>query len=66
MSIIKDTLPSTDSRVAQLEERVSQLETCYKITSLINSELNLANLLDTIMNVAKKVMENESICFNVL
>ena len=60
MSIIKDTLPSTDSRVAQLEQRVSQLETCYKITSLINSELNLANLLDTIMNVAKKVMNADA------
>lgn len=56
MSTDKDTSPYMDSRLAQLEQRVNQLETCYKITSLINSELNLANLLDTIMNVAKKVM----------
>jgi sigma-B regulation protein RsbU (phosphoserine phosphatase) len=36
------------------------LETCYKITSLINSELNLANLLDTIINFAKKVMNADA------
>lgn len=56
----RDTLPSTNPRLAQLEQRVHQLETCYKITSLINSELNLANLLDTIMNVAKKVMNADA------
>jgi len=56
MSTDKDTLPSTDPRLVQMEQRIDQLETCYKITALINSELNLANLLDTIMNVAKKVM----------
>jgi len=60
MSTHKDALPYTGSRVAQLEQRVDQLETCYKITSLINSELNLANLLDTIMNVAKKVMNADA------
>ena len=53
----KDTLPSMDQQLAQLEQRVHQLETCYKITSLLNSELNLSNLLDTIMNVAKKSYE---------
>jgi phosphoserine phosphatase RsbU/P len=58
MSTFKDTLP--DPRVAELEQRINQLETCYKITSLINSELNLANLLDTIMNVAKKVMNADA------
>jgi sigma-B regulation protein RsbU (phosphoserine phosphatase) len=60
MSIDKNTSPYMDSRLAQLEQRVNQLETCYKITSLINSELNLANLLDTIMNVAKKVMSADA------
>ena len=56
----KDTLPSPDPRLAQLEQRVYQLETCYKVTSLLNSELNLSNLLDTIMNVAKKVMNADA------
>ena len=56
----KDTMPSPDPRLAQLEQRVDQLETCYKITSLINSELNLSHLLDTIMNVAKKVMNADA------
>lgn len=60
MNTHKDALPHTDSRLAQLEQRVNQLETCSKITSLINSELNLANLLDTIMNVAKKVMSADA------
>ncbi len=55
------TKPTSDSkRLVQLEERVHQLETCYKITSLLNSELNLSNLLDTIMNVAKKVMSADA------
>ncbi|MBC8284756.1 MAG: SpoIIE family protein phosphatase [Nitrospinae bacterium] len=51
--------PEND-RLLQLEQRVYQLETCYKITSLLNSELNLSNLLDTIMNVAKKVMNADA------
>jgi phosphoserine phosphatase RsbU/P len=58
MNTNKDTMP--DPSLAQLQQRVNQLETCYKITSLINSELNLANLLDTIMNVAKKVMNADA------
>ncbi len=49
-----------DDKLTQLEQRVYQLETCYKITSLLNSELNLYNLLDTIMNVAKKVMNADA------
>ena len=59
----KNTLPSPDPRLAQLEQRVYQLETCYKVTSLLNSELNLSNLLDTIMNVAKKVMNADACSF---
>ena len=49
-----------DQQLVQLEQRVHQLETCYKLTSLLNSELNLSNLLDTIMNVAKKVMNADA------
>ncbi|MBT5869092.1 MAG: SpoIIE family protein phosphatase [Nitrospinaceae bacterium] len=60
MSTHKNALDSSGPRLAQLEQRIEQLETCYKITSLINSELNLANLLDTIMNVAKKVMNADA------
>jgi phosphoserine phosphatase RsbU/P len=60
MSTHKNALDSSSPRLAQLEQRIEQLETCYKITSLINSELNLANLLDTIMNVAKKVMNADA------
>ena len=51
-----------DRQLTQLEQRVHQLETCYKLTSLLNSELNLSNLLDTIMNVAKKVMDADACC----
>ena len=47
-------------RLTQLKEGVDQLETCYKTTSLVNSELNLSNLLGTIMNVAKKVMSADT------
>ena len=38
MSTNKDALPSMDRQLAQLEQRVHQLETCYKLTSLLNSE----------------------------
>ena len=56
----KDALPYTHSRLVQLEQRIDQLETCSKAPSLINSKLNLANLLDTIMNVSKKVMNADA------
>ena len=52
---------SDSKRLIQLEEWVKQLENCYKTTALLNYELNLSNLLDTIMNVAKKVM-NANAC----
>jgi hypothetical protein len=61
MSTHKDVLPYTGSRLVQLEQRVDQLETYSKVPSLINSKLNLANLLDTIMNVPKNVM-NADVC----
>ncbi len=52
--------PYSMSEFARLQERVRQLETCYRITSLLNSELNLTHLLDTIMNIAKKVMKADA------
>ena len=60
MSTHKDALPYTRSRLIQLEQRVDQLETYYKAPSLINFKLNLASLLDTIINVPKKVMNDDS------
>lgn len=55
------TKPTFDGkRLIQLRERVKKLETCYKIFSLLNSELNLSNVLDSIMNVAKKVMNADA------
>lgn len=54
------TNKSANQKLARLEQRVDQLETCYKITSLINSELNLPHLLDTIMSVAKTVMNADA------
>jgi len=56
----KDALPFTRSLLVQLEQRINQLETCSKALSLINSKLNLASLLDTIMNVPKKVMNADA------
>ena len=56
MSTHKDALPYTRSRLVQLEQRINQLETCSKAPSLIKSKLNLASLLDTIINVPKQVM----------
>ena len=41
-------------------ERVRQLETCFKINSLLNSQLELDNLLDTIMKTAKQVMKADA------
>jgi hypothetical protein len=61
MNTYKDALPYTHSRLVQLEQCVDQLETYYKAPSLINSKLNLANFLDTIMNVPKKIM-NADVC----
>ena len=60
MNTHKDALPYTSSRLVQLEQQTEQLETCYKASSFINSKLNLANLLDTIMNISKKVMNADA------
>ncbi|MZH41707.1 MAG: GAF domain-containing protein [Nitrospinae bacterium] len=56
----KEELPDITLRLSQLEQRINQLEICSKITSLINSELNLANLLDTIMSATKEVMSADA------
>ncbi|GJL77501.1 MAG: hypothetical protein NPINA01_04900 [Nitrospinaceae bacterium] len=45
--------------MVQCRERVSQLETVLNITPLLNSELNLNQLLSKIMKIAKKVMRAE-------
>ena len=60
MSTHKDALPYTRSRLIQLEQRINQLETFSKAPFLIKSKLNLASLLDTIMNVSKKVMNADT------
>ena len=60
MSTHKDALPYTRSRLVQLEQWINQLESCFKAPSPINSKLNLSNLLDTIMNVPKKVMNADA------
>ena len=49
-----------EEKFLQYEERIHQLETCYRITGLLNSELNQTVLLDTIMNIAKKVMKADA------
>ncbi len=50
-------LTEAQTQIVQLKQRVQQLETCSKVTSLLNAELNSSNLLDTIMKIAKKVMK---------
>ena len=60
MSTHKDVLPYTRSRLVQLEQRINHLKIYSKAPSLINSKLNLSNLLDTIMNAPKKVMNADA------
>ncbi len=59
--VVEELTPSEmvppEDKFLQYEERIHQLETCYRITGLLNSELNQTVLLDTIMNIAKKVMK---------
>jgi hypothetical protein len=61
MNTHKDALLYTRSRLVQLEQGVDQLETFSKAPCQIKSKLNSANLLDTIMNVPKKVI-NADVC----
>ena len=60
MSTHKYALPFTRPPLVQLEQRINQLENCSKAPSLINSKLNLASLLDTMMNVPKKVVNADA------
>ncbi len=53
-------LMDPEKKLEMCQVRVQQLETCYKINSLLNSELNQASLLDTIMNIAKQVMDADA------
>jgi hypothetical protein len=66
MSTHKDVLPYTRSRLVQLEQRINHLKIYSKAPSLINSKLNLSNLLDTIMNVPKKVMNADACSFLIV
>ena len=45
-----------ETRLAKCRERNSQLETVSNLTSLLNTELDLAELLTKIMKAARKVM----------
>ncbi|MBI5427736.1 MAG: SpoIIE family protein phosphatase [Nitrospinae bacterium] len=49
-----------EKKLAQCKEQVQQLRTCYQIASLLNSQLNLPNLLDSIMTIAKQVMNADA------
>ena len=53
------TRPDSETKLTQCRERVSQLETVFKVTSLLNTELDLEQLLNKIMRAAKKVMAAE-------
>lgn len=52
--------PATDKKLALCKARVQQLQTCYQVTSLLNSELNFPTLLDTIMTIAKQVVKADA------
>jgi sigma-B regulation protein RsbU (phosphoserine phosphatase) len=53
-------LSKPEERLEICRQRVEQLETCYRINALLNSEFNLASLLDTIMETAKQVMQADA------
>lgn len=55
--VVMNRLTPAQNEIVQLKHRVQQLETCSKVTSLLNTELSSSNLLDTIMKIAKKVMK---------
>ena len=48
------------TKLAQCKAKVQQLQTCYQVTSLLNSELNFSALLDTIMAIAKQVVKADA------
>jgi sigma-B regulation protein RsbU (phosphoserine phosphatase) len=47
-------------KIIKYEERIRNLETCSKITSLLTQELELEPLLDNIMKTAKSVMKADA------
>lgn len=49
-----------DNPLSICKQRVQQLETCFKINSLLNSQLELENLLHTIMKASKSVMKADA------
>ncbi len=53
------TSTGSHPKLAKCRERVSQLETVLSITSLLNSQLDLKELLNKIMKTAKNVMQAE-------
>ncbi|MDP7556610.1 MAG: GAF domain-containing protein [Nitrospinaceae bacterium] len=53
-------MAETKEEILELKERVTQLETYYQITSLLNSELNLGKLLDSIMEITRTVMKADA------
>ena len=53
-------MADSKEEITGLKERVTQLETCYQVTSLLNSELNLTKLLDSIMEIARSVMKADA------
>ncbi len=53
-------MADSKEEILELKERITQLETCYQVTSLLNSELNLTKLLDSIMEIARTVMKADA------
>ncbi|MCH8208966.1 MAG: hypothetical protein IIA62_07980, partial [Nitrospinae bacterium] len=53
------TRPAPETNLTKCRERVSQLETVFNVTSLLNTELDLEQLLNKIMRAARKVMAAE-------
>ncbi len=53
------TRPAPETKLTKCRERVSQLETVFNVTSLLNTELDLEQLLNKIMRAARKVMQAE-------
>lgn len=55
-----NTKKKRPNNISQYKDKINQLETAYQVTSLLNSELNLKKLLDTIMKISKKVMGGDA------
>ena len=53
-------------RLSRCQERVSQLETVLEVASLLNTELDLDNLLDKIIQTARHVMDADIVSFALI